>query len=200
MQHDFSDKYFLITGAGRGLGQHLAQHLAGFGATVGVADINGDNAESAAAAIANAGGKAFAYAGDVADRATFIRIAGEFARHGQRIDAIVNNAMLLKYGPVESVEPEQLEAMLSVGIKALFWSAQALIAHYDSARGASLINMASPVAVKGFPNTSIYTTVKGAVVAFTRVMAAELGPRGIRVNAVSPASVPTPGAMGLNSK
>jgi len=90
--------------------------------------------------------------------------------------------------------------MLDVGIKALFWSAQALLAHYDAERGASLINMASPVAVRGFPGTSAYSTVKGAVVSFIRVMAAELGPKRIRVNAVSPASVPTPGAMGLNSK
>jgi NAD(P)-dependent dehydrogenase (short-subunit alcohol dehydrogenase family) len=100
MQHDFSDKYFLITGAGRGLGQHLAEHLAGYGATVGVADIDGDNAERAAAKIRRSGGEAFAYDGDIADRNTFIRIAGEFSDLGGRVDAIVNNAMLLKYGPI----------------------------------------------------------------------------------------------------
>jgi NAD(P)-dependent dehydrogenase (short-subunit alcohol dehydrogenase family) len=108
--------------------------------------------------------------------------------------------MILHYSPIEAVEPARLGAMLDVGIKALFWSAQAIVRHYDPARGACLISMASPVAVRGFPNTSAYTTVKGAVVAFTRAMAAELGPKKIRVNAVSPASVPTPGALGLNSK
>jgi len=200
MQHDFGNKYFLVTGAGRGLGAHLAQQLAEFGATVGIVDIDGDNAEKVAARIRRSGGEAFAYDGDIADRNTFIRVAGEFADLGGRVDAIINNAMLLKYGPIESVQPEQLDAMINVGIKALFWSAQALVEHYDPERGACLINMASPVAVRGFPNTSIYSTVKGAVVSFTRVMAAELGPRRIRVNAVSPASVPTPGAMGLNSK
>ena len=89
--------------------------------------------------------------------------------------------------------------MLDVGIKALFWSAQSLLEHYDPERGASMINLASPVAIRGYPGTSAYSTVKGAVTSFTRVMAAELG-RKIRVNAVSPASVPTPGAMGLNTK
>jgi len=199
MSYNFDDKHVLITGAGRGLGAHLARHLAMLGATVGVVDIDGGNARAVAGDIANAGGKTFAYEGDVGDRGTFLRTAAEFAKVGGRIDAIVNNAMILHYCPVEQVEPERLGAMLDVGIKALFWSAQALLAHYDPERGASLINLASPVASRGFPNTSAYSAVKGAVVAFTRVMAAELGPRKIRVNAVSPASIPTPGGMGLNS-
>lgn len=200
MKHDFSDRNVLITGAGRGLGKHLASALAGYGATVAVIDIDGANANAAAAEIKKKGGKAFAYAGDISDRSSYLGFADDFAGHGGRIDAIVNNAMILKYGPVEDVQAEQLGAMLDVGIKALFWSAQALLNHYDPERGACMINMASPVAVRGYPNTSVYSTVKGAVVSFTRVMAAELGPRKIRVNAVSPASVPTPGAMGLNSK
>lgn len=200
MQHDFSDRYFLITGAGRGLGSHLARHLAGFGATVGAADIDGGNCRETVSAIERAGGRAFAYEGDIGDRETYLRIAGDFAGHGGRIDAIVNNAMILHYCPVQDVEAERLSAMLDVGVKALFWSAQALLEHYDADRGACLINMASPVAVRGYPGTSAYSTVKGAVTSFTRVMAAELGPKKIRVNAVSPASVPTPGAMGLNSK
>jgi NAD(P)-dependent dehydrogenase (short-subunit alcohol dehydrogenase family) len=131
-----------------------------------------------------------------------VDIDGANARQvaGGRIDAIVNNAMILHYCPVEQVEPERLGAMLDVGVKALFWSAQALLQHYDPARGACMINLASPVAARGYPNTSAYSSVKGAVVAFTRVLAAELGPRKIRVNAVSPASVPTPGAMGLNTR
>jgi 3-oxoacyl-[acyl-carrier protein] reductase len=200
MKHDFSDRYFLITGAGRGLGRHLAETLAGFGATVGVADIDGANCASTVQAIEHAGGNAFAYSCNVASRDAFLGTAAEFATHGGRIDAIVNNAMLLRYGPLQEVTPENLGAMLDVGVKAMFWSAQALLAHYDAERGACLINMASPVATRGFAGTSIYSTVKGAVVSFTRVAAAELGPQRIRVNAVSPASVPTPGAMGLNSK
>lgn len=200
MKHDFSDRYYLITGAGRGLGRHLAETLAGFGATIGVADIDADGCAATVAAIEHAGGNAFAYAGDISSREHFLGIAMEFADHGGRIDAIVNNAMLLRYCPLQEVEPDVLGAMLDVGIKALFWSAQAILEHHDPGRGACLINLASPVAVKGFPGTSVYSTVKGAVVAFTRTAAAELGPQGIRVNAVSPASVPTPGAMGLNSK
>jgi 3-oxoacyl-[acyl-carrier protein] reductase len=200
IQHDFSDRYFLITGAGRGLGRHLAETLAGFGATVGVADIDSASAAGTVQAIEHAGGNAFAYTCDVASPEAFRAVAADFAQQGGRIDAIVNNAMLLRYAPLAEVAPAELAAMLDVGIKALFWSAQALLEHYDAERGACLINMASPVATRGFAGTSVYSTVKGAVVAFTRVAAAELGPKQIRVNAVSPASVPTPGAMGLNSK
>lgn len=199
MQYDFSDQYFLITGAGRGLGRHLALHLAGCGATIAAVDIDGASCRGTAMDIESAGGHAVAYEGDVASNEAFRQLARDFARRGGRIDAIVNNAMILHYCPVENVEPQRLAAMLDVGIKALFWSAQILLEHYDAERGASLINMASPVAVRGYPGTSVYSTVKGAVASFTRVMAAELGPKKIRVNAVSPASVPTPGAMGLNT-
>jgi NAD(P)-dependent dehydrogenase (short-subunit alcohol dehydrogenase family) len=199
MHHDFSDRHFLITGAGRGLGRHLALHLGSCGATVGVIDVDGIGVRDTAAAIELAGGRSFAYQADVGRREAFNEVAGEFARHGKRIDAIVNNAMILSYCPVDEVQTDRLSAMLDVGIKALFWSAQALLTHYDAERGACLINVASPVAVRGYPGTSAYSTVKGAVVAFTRTLAAELGPRRIRVNAVSPASVPTPGAMGLNT-
>ena len=200
MQHDFSDRNILITGAGRGLGRHAATYLAGCGATIGVVDVDGKSGESAAAEINDAGGTAFAYEADVSDADAFEEFVADFAGKCGRIDAIVNNAMILHYSPVEDVEPNRLDAMLSVGIKSLFWSAQALLRHYDPEIGACMINTASPVAARGYPGTAAYSTVKGAVVAFTRVLAAELGPRKIRVNAVSPGSVPTPGALQLNTQ
>ncbi len=199
IHYDFSDRCILVTGAGRGLGRHMARFLANSGATVGVVDVVEDAVRDTAAAINDAGGRALAWGADVGQQQCFQEVADDFAARVGRIDAIINNAMILHYCPVEDVEADRLGAMLDVGIKALFWSAQALLKHYDAERGACMINLASPVAVRGYPGTSAYTTVKGAVVAFTRVLAAELGPRGIRVNAVSPASVPTPGAMGLNS-
>ena len=198
MQHDFTDKNILITGAGRGLGRHAARYLAECGATLAIADIDGQSSESVATEIDTSGGVGFAYAADVSDRDAFEEVVADFAGKCGRIDAIINNAMILHYCPVEDVEPDRLDAMLSVGIRSLFWSAQALLRHYDPDIGAAMINMSSPVVVRGYPGTSVYSTVKGAVASFTRVMAAELGPKGIRVNAVSPGSVPTPGALGLN--
>ena len=200
MKPDLTDQTILITGAGRGLGKHVALHLASCGAIIGVADIDAGNAEAVAGEIINNGGKAKPYAGDLSVRKTFMAIAKDFSRMTGHIDAIINNAMLLRYCPVQDVDEDTLSAMLDIGIKALFWSAQALLEHYDKDKGASIINLASPVATRGFPGTSVYSTVKGAVTVFTKTMAAELGPQRIRMNAVSPASVPTPGSLGLNTK
>lgn len=200
MKPDLKEQYILVTGAGRGLGRHLAGHLAACGAIVAVADIDAASSQETVARISAAGNKAYAYSGDVADPAVFAQMCENFAKLGGRLDVIVNNAMLLKYGPVQSVENAVLSTMLDVGIKPVFWAAQALLKHMDASRGAVMINMASPVVNRGYPNTSAYTAAKCAIAGLTRVLAAELGPKGIRVNAVSPASVPTPGALGIVAK
>ena len=200
MKPDLGGKYILITGAGRGLGRHAALHLAGCGAIMGVTDIDRNSCLETADLIRGAGGKAYVYAGDMSDRDKYMEIAAEFAGACGRIDCIINNAMLLRYEPIADVRADVLDRMLAIGIKAVIWSAQALQQHYDPERGGIIINMASPVVHRGYPNTAVYSAVKGAVVALTRVMATELGPHRIRVNAVSPASVPTPGAIGMVSR
>jgi meso-butanediol dehydrogenase / (S,S)-butanediol dehydrogenase / diacetyl reductase len=200
IQHDFSDLAVLVTGAGRGLGRSVAEKLASCGATVGLIDIDVANCEAVAGGIRDAGRRAAAYAVDVADREAFADAARRFAAERGRIDAVVNNAMLLRYEPIEQVTDEVLDRMLGIGIKGAVWGSQVLLAHMDTARGGSIVNMASPVAERGFPNTAIYSLVKGAIVTLTKTLAAELGPRGVRVNAVAPGSVPTPGARGLNDE
>lgn len=198
---DLSQHSILITGAGRGLGRSLAEKLASCGAAIAAVDIDAASANETADGIRKAGGKAFAYAVDVSDREAFMAAGAKFAAAaGGKIDAVVNNAMLLRYEPVEKVTNDVLDRMLGVGIKGALWGTQILLAHMNPERGASLINMTSPVAGKGFPNTSVYSLVKGALVTLTLTLSAELGPRGVRVNAVAPGSVPTPGAVGLNDK
>jgi len=195
---DLSGQQVFITGAARGLGRSMAEKLARCGATVAVSDLDFAGCEAVVAGIRAAGGQALAYQVDVAERAAFLQAAAQFAAHSGRIDALVNNAMLLRYEPVEKITPETLDRMTRIGIHGTIWGAQALLAHYDAKRGGALINMASPVAEKGFPNTAAYSLVKGAIVTLTKVLAAELGPRNVRVNALAPGSVPTPGALGLN--
>ena len=200
IRHDFSGLSVLITGAGRGLGRSTAEKLAACGAAVGVVDIDAENCKAVVAGINASGGRAFHYVADVGDRAAFAAAAAQFASKNGRIDAVVNNAMLLRYEPIEKVTDEVLDRMLAIGIKGTVWGAQLLLTHMDAERGGAIINMASPVAERGYPNTSIYSLVKGAIVTLTKTLAAELGPRKVRVNAVAPGSVPTPGAMGLNDR
>jgi len=197
---DLSGRHVFITGAARGLGRSMAEKLARCGAQVAVTDVDADGCEAVAAGIGAAGGTALAFRVDVASRDEVLGAAAEFARRCGRIDAIVNNAMLLRYEPVEQITAETLSRMTAIGINGSVWGAQALLAHYDATRGGAIVNMASPVAEKGFPNTAAYSLVKGAIVTLTKVLAAELGPRNVRVNAIAPGSVPTPGALGLNDK
>jgi len=199
MNWDLKDRAILITGAGRGLGRAAAELLAQCGASVGVCDIDPGTCEDTVLSIRKAGGHGAGFAVSVADRRAFLEAASQFAASHGRIDAVVNNAMLLRYEPVERVSENVLDEMLAVGIKGSIWGAQALLAHFDEERGGAIVNMASPVAERGYANTAVYSLVKGAIVTLTKTLAAELGPRKIRVNAVAPGSVPTPGALGLNS-
>jgi NAD(P)-dependent dehydrogenase (short-subunit alcohol dehydrogenase family) len=200
MDWDLKGQAILVTGAGRGLGRTVAELLARSGAHVAVCDIDATGAKETAAAIRASGGRAADFAFDVADRDAFLAAAAAFAKSAGRIDAVVNNAMLLRYEPVEAVRADVVDTMLGVGIKGSLWGAQALLVHMDPERGGAIVNMASPVAEKGFPNTSVYSLVKGALVTLTKTLSAELGPRKVRVNAVAPGSVPTPGALGLNTE
>ena len=197
---ELAQQAVLITGAGRGLGRAMAVRLAQHGVTVGLVDIDSSACAAAADQIKASGGKACAYAADVANRTALLEAAGRFSADHQGLDAVINNAMLLRYEPVSAITESVADQMLGIGIKGAIWGAQALLANMKTDRSTTLINMTSPVAERGYPNTALYSAVKGALATFTRTLAAELGPRGIRVNALAPGSVPTPGAMGLNDQ
>ena len=195
---ELAEQAVLISGAGRGLGRAIAVRLAQHGAGVGLIDIDPASVQAAAAQIRAAGGRASAYVADVSDRAAFLEAAARFAGEHDGLDAVINNAMLLRYEPIAAITEAVADQMLGVGIKGALWGSQALLAHMKPDRSTALINMGSPVAERGYPNTALYSLVKGALTTLTKTLAAELGPRGVRVNALAPGSVPTPGAMGLN--
>jgi NAD(P)-dependent dehydrogenase (short-subunit alcohol dehydrogenase family) len=195
-----AEQSILITGAGRGLGQAMAVKLAQLGATVGLVDIDAQSVKASVEQIRSSGGRALAYVADVSSRSAVLEAAADLASHTNGLDAVINNAMLLRYEPITAVTEQVVDQMLGIGIKGAVWGTQALLTHRKPERGAAIINMASPVAERGYPNTSIYSAVKGALVTFTKTLSAELGPKGVRVNALAPGSVPTPGAVGLNDK
>jgi 3-oxoacyl-[acyl-carrier protein] reductase len=192
MSHDLTDLVVLITGSGRGLGRGAALHLASCGAVIGVVDINGPSAKEVAAEIKTAGERAFAYEADLAGEKAFREVAKQFAADaGGRIDAVVNNASVLRYEPFEEVTEANVDLMIGAGLKSMIWGCQALIRHMDPERGGSIVNYASPVAVRGYARAAIYSSIKAAAAGLTRSLAAEFGPRGVRVNAVSPGPVST---------
>ena len=193
----FGGRPILISGAGRGLGEGIARHLAAEGAVVGVADINGQTARDVTKAIVDAGGRAFAYEADLGRRQAFIDVAEAFARDAGPLRAVINNASVLVYEPIEQVTEETLDRMLSAGLKSVFWGVQAFLAHRDQGETGNILNYSSPVAYRGRPNTGAYTAIKAGIAGLTKVLAGELGPRGIRVNSIAPGSVPTPATEGF---
>jgi NAD(P)-dependent dehydrogenase (short-subunit alcohol dehydrogenase family) len=197
MPFELAGKVILITGAGRGLGRAAAELLARSGASVGIADIDSETSHAASADISAQGHAALPLVGDVSNRTAFLGLAADLARAYGRIDGIVNAAMWIRYEPIDAVRDEAFDRMLGAGLKAPVWAAQALLAHRDPKRPAGIVNFSSPAADQGYPNTAIYSAVKGAIVTLTRSLAVELGPLGIRVNAVTPGAVPTPGARAV---
>jgi len=197
---ELSEQAVLITGAGRGLGRAIAVRLAQHGVAVGLVDIDAWTCKETAEHIRAAGGQASAYAADVSHRGALLDAAGRFARDHHGLDAVINNAMLLRYEPIAAITEAVADQLLGIGIKGAIWGCQALLTHMKTNRSAAIINMTSPVAERGYPNTVLYSAAKGALSTLTKTLAAELGPRGIRVNALAPGSVPTPGAMGLNDQ
>ena len=193
----FDGQPILISGAGRGLGAGIARHLAAEGATVGIVELDPRTGAQVEDEILRAGHKAFSYHADCGKRDSFMQAAEDFAGDAGPLRAIINNASVLVYEPIEKVTEETLDTMLAAGLKSVFWGVQAFLAHRDETAQGNILNYSSPVAYSGRPNTGAYTTIKAGIAGLTKVLAGELGPRNIRVNAIAPGSVPTPATEGF---
>jgi len=159
---DLSGKSILITGAGRGLGRALAIGAAQAGAAVAALDLDA----ALLAELKRTSPSIATYVVDVVDRAAFMAAAAQIGR----IDAVVNNAMLIRYDAIEAVDEPVLDRMLAIGIKGAVWGVQALLRHMDPAAGGVVLNLASPTAERGFPTTAVYSMVKGAMGTLTRML------------------------------
>lgn len=185
---DLKDKVVLVTGGSVGIGLAYAAALADAGARVAVTDIDAGKAEAAAAALRATGAQAIGIGADLAAPGDVDRLVGEAGGAFGRLDGLVNNAALmsaLPRRPWTEIPVEEWDRVMTVNLRGLFLLCRAA---YPLMReqGGSIVNIASTRAFDGTPGRLHYTTSKAGVVGFTRALAREVGPDGIRVNAVAP--------------
>src|SRR5579875_93333 len=186
-------KVAVVTGASKGIGAGIAKSLAAAGASV-VVNYASDKAgaDKTVAAITKAGGKAVAIQASVAKSADIEKLFAETKKSFGKVDILVNNAGVYSFSPLEAVTEDEINRIFSTNVAGLLLTTKAAVSHFP-ADGGSVINIGSVVSEVTPPNSSIYTGSKGAVDAITRVLAKELGPKKIRVNAVNPGLTITEG-------
>jgi 3-oxoacyl-[acyl-carrier protein] reductase len=185
-------KAAIVTGASKGIGAAIAKALAAEGAAVAVNYASSKSgADAVVAAITGAGGKAMAVQGDVSKPADAKAIVDAAIGAYGRLDILVNNSGIYEFFPLEAITEEQFHKSFNINVLGLLLTTQAAAEHMSE--GASIINISSTVTERTPPHSAVYTGTKGAVDAITGVLARELGPRKIRVNAINPGVVETEG-------
>jgi len=189
------DKTVIVTGAAGGIGRAVAEEAGHAGARLALVDADAARLGETAAAIRSAGAEVLPCVVDMTDRAAWQKCIDDIAAHFGGIDVLVNNAIWVKYEPMAEVQEDVYRRQMAIGVDAVYWGIQAVTPHMLAQGAGSIVNMTSPASVHGIPNGSVYAAVKGAISALTRQCAVELGQKGIRVNAVAPGPMPTPGTM-----
>lgn len=182
-------KRALVTGAGQGLGEAITRHLLEAGADVAIHYRSSAAGAQALKELAQQlGRRAEAFQADLSDEAAATRLVAEAVRFLGGLDVLVNNAGdLLQRRSLEQLDPEFLARTLAVNLGSMIWVTRAAVPELAKAGGASIVNLSSLAGRKGgHPGSLAYATAKGAVLTWTRALAAELADRGIRVNAVAP--------------
>lgn len=196
----FDAKVAVVTGAGSGFGAAIAERLAAEGASVVVADVDGSRGEHVTDGIAAEGGSAVAVRADVRRDADVADAVGAAVERFGGLDVLVSNAGLShRAGPTEDLPEAEFDRVFDVNVKGVFLGAKHAIAPMRERGGGAIVNTASIGAVCPRPGATAYNASKGAVVTFTRGLAAELAP-DIRVNAVNPVAAETgfmEGALGI---
>ena len=185
-------KVAVVTGASKGIGAAIAKSMAAAGASVVVNYASSKSgADTVVADIKAAGGKAVAVRGDVSKKADAEGIIDAAVTNFGKLDILVNNSGVYAFSPIEAITEEHFHSIFNINVLGVLLTTQAAVKHMKE--GASIINIGSVVSRITPPASAVYTGTKGAVDAITGVLARELGPRKIRVNALNPGMVETEG-------
>jgi 3-oxoacyl-[acyl-carrier protein] reductase len=186
---DLTDRVALVTGAASGIGRASAERLAEAGAVVVCADRDLDGATITFERIQEAGGRAEVAELDVADRQAVEDLVADVAgRHGH-LDVMANVAGIIHTSPVLETDEAELDRILAVNLKGVFFGCQAAGREMVGQGSGSIVNMASAAIDTPRPDLACYAMAKAALVQLTKTLAVEIGPRGVRVNAVAPGFV-----------
>jgi len=174
----------VVTGAGQGLGRATAERLARDGHHVVALDRDADRAAETAALV---GGEA--HQCDVTDRDTVLAVAATL----EGCDVLVNNAGIWKFHSILDMSPADAHAVIDVNVLGIVWCAQAFVPLMKAGGSGSVVNLSSGAAYTNSPGLGMYPATKSAVESLTRTMALELGPLGIRANAIGPGLIVSDG-------
>lgn len=187
------DRVAIVTGGSSGIGAAIARQLAADGAKVIVNYTSGNSrAGKVVADIEAAGGHAVAFAADVTRQADVRELIAFAIEHYGHLDIVVNNAGVYEFAPIEESTEARYRRQFDINVLGPLLVAGAAAPHLT--KGSSIINISSFVTRVFIPESAIYSGTKGAMDAITGVLARELGPRGIRVNAVNPGLIETEGS------
>jgi 3-oxoacyl-[acyl-carrier protein] reductase len=190
---DLKGKVAVVTGASKGIGAGIARSLGAAGAAVAVNySSSREGAERVVADIKAKGGKAIAVQGDVAKAADVRHLFDETEKAFGRLDVLVNNAGIYRFQPLDDITEDEFHSLFNTNVLGTILATKEAVKHFG-ASGGSVINISSVASEDAVPTAAVYSATKGAVDAVTRVLAAELGPRKIRVNAIAPGGVETEG-------
>ncbi len=183
-------KVALITGAARGIGKAIALRYAAEGADIAFTDlVINEVAEETVAQLESFGVRVKAYASNAADFEATQEVVAQVLADFGRIDILVNNAGITKDGLVMRMSEQQWDAVIAVNMKSAFNFLHAVVPVMARQRSGSIINMASIAGQTGNPGQVNYAASKAGLIAMAKSVAKEMGPRGIRANAIAPGYV-----------
>ncbi len=185
------DRVAIVTGGAQGIGRAIADKFAEEGASVLIADINGEGAAAAAKSLPTAIGLTV----DVSDPAAVQAMVDAAVERFGRLDILVNNAAIVPFTAWDDIDFAEWRRIMSVNLDGVFLTCRAASDEMRKAGYGRIVNIASNVIVAGTPNLAHYVASKGGVFGFTRALATELGKYGITVNAIAPGLTETEGVM-----